>query len=42
VNDDIKLLERFGLIDLIEEKTKNRRRYRPEIVIDSVIIHLKV
>ena len=26
VNDDIKLLERFGFIDLIEEKTKNRTR----------------
>jgi len=42
VNDDIKLLERFGFIDLIEEKTKNRRRYRPEIVVDSVTIHLKI
>ena len=28
VNDDIKLSERFGFIDLIEEKTKNRRRYQ--------------
>jgi predicted transcriptional regulator len=42
VNDDIKLLERFGFIDLIEEKTKNRKRYRPEIVVDSITIHLKV
>ena len=42
VNDDIKLLDKFGFIDLIEEKTKNRKRYRPEIVIDSIIIHLKV
>jgi len=42
VNDDIKLLERFGLIDLIEEKTKNRRRYKPEIVVDSIMIHLKI
>jgi len=42
VNDDIKLLERFGFIDLIEEKTKNRKRYRPEIVIDSVTIHLRI
>jgi len=39
VNDDIKLLERFGFIDLIEEKTKKRTRYRPEIVVDTVTIH---
>jgi predicted transcriptional regulator len=42
VNDDIKLLERFGFIDLVEEKTKNRKRYRPEIIVDSVTIHLKI
>jgi len=42
VNDDIKLLERFGFIELIEEKTKNRRRHKPEIVVDTIIIHLKV
>ena len=42
VNDDIKLLERFGVVDLIEEKTKNRRRYRPEIVVDVITINLRV
>ena len=42
VNDDIKLLERFGFIDLIEEKTKKRIRHRPEIVADSVNVHIKV
>ncbi len=42
VNDDIKLLERFGFIELIEEKTKNRRRHRPEIVVDTITIHLKI
>lgn len=42
VNDDIKLLERFGFIDLIEEKTKNRIRHRPEIVVDQITLHLKV
>ena len=42
VNDDIKLLERFGFIDLIKEKTKNRIRLRPEIVVDTITIHLKV
>ncbi|MBR9701634.1 hypothetical protein GOV13_01805 [Candidatus Pacearchaeota archaeon] len=42
VNDDIKLLERFGFIELIEEKTKNRVRHRPEIIVDTVTIHLKI
>ena len=42
VNDDLKLLERFGFIELIEEKTKNRVRQKPEIVVDTITIHLKV
>ena len=42
VSDDIKLLQRFGFIDLIKEKTRNRVRYRPEVVIDSLHIHLKI
>jgi len=31
VNDDIKLLERFGFIELIEEKIKKRRRHVPKV-----------
>lgn len=42
VNDDIKLLERFGFIELIEEKTKNRIRHKPEIVVDNVIINIYI
>jgi len=42
VNDDIKLLERFGFIELIEEKTKNRIRHKPQIVVDTITIHVKV
>ncbi len=42
VNDDVKLLERFGFIELIEEKTKNRKRHRPEIVVDTITIHFKI
>ena len=42
VNDDIKLLERFGFIELVEEKTKNRVRHRPEIVIDNIIINIGI
>ena len=42
VNDDVKHLERFGFIELIKEKTKNRIRYRPVIAVDTVTIHLKI
>jgi predicted transcriptional regulator len=42
VNDDLQLLERFGFIELISEKTKNRVRHRPTVVVDSVTINLKV
>ena len=42
VIEDVKLLERFGFIELIEEKTKNRKRHKPEIVIDTLTIHIKI
>lgn len=42
VSDDLKLLERFGLIELVEEKTKKRVRHRPEILADSIVINLKI
>ena len=42
VNDDVKLLERFGFIELVEEKTKNRVRYRPVILIDTITLNVKI
>ena len=42
VNDDLKLLERFGFVELIEEKTKNRIRHKPIIVVDTITINLKI
>lgn len=42
VVDDLKLLERFGFIELVREKTKNRTRHKPEIVVDSITIHIKI
>ena len=42
VSDDIKLLERFGFIELTEEKTKNRIRHKPEVIVDTVTIHIKI
>jgi predicted transcriptional regulator len=41
VRDDIKLLERFGFIDMISEKTGNRERLRPILTVDSIIIKIK-
>ena len=41
VNDDIKLLERFGFVEMAEEKTKNRIRHKPEVVVDALTIHIK-
>jgi len=42
VSDDIKLLERFGFIELIEEKTKKRIRHKPEIIVDEVHVNIKI
>ncbi|MFH1802151.1 MAG: hypothetical protein ABH864_01730 [archaeon] len=42
VSDDIKLLEKFGFIDMIAEKSGNRRRHRPVLVVDSMHIHIKL
>ena len=42
VNDDIKLLERFGFIDMISEKTGKRERLKPIIVVDSIKIEIKI
>src|SRR4030042_5640614 len=42
VNDDLKLLERFGFVELVEEKTKNRKRHRPTLVVDNIIINIKL
>lgn len=42
VSDDVKLLERFGFISLIEETTKKRKRLRPKIMIDTITINVKV
>lgn len=42
VKEDIKLLEKFGFISLISEKTGNRERHKPVIVVDSLNINLKI
>lgn len=42
VSDDLKLLEKFGFVELVEEKTKKRMRHKPEIVVDSVTIKIRI
>ena len=42
VYDDVKLLERFGFVELISERTKNRDRLRPLVVVDSINIEVKI
>jgi len=42
VNDDVKLLERFGFIELKHEKTKKRVRHKPVITVDLVNIKVKI
>jgi len=42
VSDDIKVLQRFGFIELVQEKTKNRIRHRPVLVVDTVTVNFKV
>lgn len=40
VSQDIKLLEEFGFIDLIQENTGSRKRLKPVVVIDSLKIEI--
>ena len=42
VNEDLKLLERFGFIDMVEEKTKNRVRHKPELAIETLTVKVKI
>ncbi len=42
VHDDVKLLERFGFLQLVEEKVNNRTRHKPQIIADTITIHLKI
>ncbi len=42
VIEDVKLLERFGFVELVKEKTKKRVRHKPILTADSVIISIKL
>lgn len=42
VIDDVKLLEKFGFVDMISEKSGKRERLRPVLSVDSMHIHIKI
>ena len=42
VLDDIRFLERLGIIELTEEKVNNRIRHKPEIVVDTITFHIRI
>ncbi|MEI6849725.1 MAG: hypothetical protein WCK29_01675 [archaeon] len=42
VNEDIKLLKEFGIIELIAEKTGKRSRLKPILSIDSITINIRI
>lgn len=42
VNEDVKMLERFGVIDLVEEKSGKRTRLKPVLVTDLLKITIRL
>lgn len=42
ISDDVKLLERFGFIEMISEKTGKRERLKPVLISDTVTINIKI
>lgn len=42
ISDDVKLLENFGFIDLIQEKTGKRQRLKPIVVVDTINIEINI
>lgn len=42
IYNDIRLLERFGFVSMVSEKTGKRTRLRPVLVINNLNIHLKI
>ena len=41
VLDDVRLLQRFGFIEITTEKTKNRTRHKPVLAADTITVHLR-
>lgn len=42
VSEDIKLLEKFGFIEMVSEKSGRREKLKPTLAVDSMYIKIKV
>lgn len=42
VFDDLKLLQRMGFVDIVQEKSKKRICHKPILVVDQLTIHFKI
>lgn len=42
VSEDMKVLERFGIIEMIAEKTGKRERLKPVLIANSINIRFKI
>jgi len=42
VREDIKLLQKFGFIELVEEKDKNRINHRPVLNATNITINIRI
>ena len=42
VREDIKLLERFGFLELVSEKSGKRIRHKPVLIVDTMNFHIKL
>jgi len=42
VFQDVKLLERFGFLEMILQKKNNRKRLKPTIAVNSIVINIKI
>ncbi|MEM4325804.1 MAG: hypothetical protein QXU40_00690 [Candidatus Pacearchaeota archaeon] len=40
VRDDIKLLEEIGVLEIVSEKSGNRIRHKPRLIIDTLTINI--
>lgn len=42
VYEDVKLLERFGFIELVKSNTKKREKLKPILTSETITIHFKI
>jgi len=42
VKEDVKILEKFGFLDMVAEKTGKRDRLKPVLAVDSMHIYFKI